>query len=658
MKKGVAHILLLFLILIIPLAVAAAYYYAQNKDSKEVEASPWAFEETFEGCVPSTTTSCPLPTNRFDFISTHRARGYMDTETLEEGYGADHSVLPNGQFSAEHSSTCGPPPATHIVQADQNNDTQNPEKTFFMCGGVGNGHMMSSAAHISGYSVTNFWPRQEFDFSDGNGVVEFDTSLAQFEGGRVWYEILIAPKEEMQVAAAKDTFPIDETYPKNRLIFATHPGGERHLKAGKGAIEPGGSLGEITEGRWSVEHLGDPALTDSRIRRKNILEINGNTVSWKVQQADGGFDNLQINLSAPLGFSKGLVMFKTHSYTPTKANNWDKNTFHWDNIRFDGPALTPYESTFARPGLPEVVRGVGQTVSQTVNLTRIGANPAIAGQFGFPTDNAIALSINGNPSFKVNLHTPTQTENGCGHRNFGTFRNTIDPAHLKIGSNTLVWTVVSGGCDWNSSLNNILGLKAVHIQMDSEGGTGGPAPTSAPSPAPTSQPVLASPTPSPSPSPTPTPSPTPSPTPKPTPIPSPSPSPSPSPTPVPQAANTFVGQYFNTTSFTRLKATRVDAKINFDWGIGRPHSAVHEETFSVRWLGDFNFLAGTYKFNVTTDDGMRIWIDDALVFDKWFGQAPTNYNFTRNMTFGVHNVKVEYYDNKGRAVAKVDWVKQ
>ena len=44
-----------------------------------------------------------------------------------------------------------------------------------------------------------------------------------------------------------------------------------------------------------------------------------------------------------LPFTRGLVLFKTHAYNPTKDGNHDVYTFHWDNIRFDGPVGGRYE---------------------------------------------------------------------------------------------------------------------------------------------------------------------------------------------------------------------------------------------------------------------------------------------------------------------------
>jgi hypothetical protein len=65
--------------------------------------------------------------------------------------------------------------------------------------------------------------------------------------------------------------------------------------------------------------------------------------------------------------------------------------------------------------------------------------------------------------------------------------------------------------------------------------------------------------------------------------------------------------------------------------------------------------AGTYTFTATADDGIRVWVDGVLIIDAWKNQAATTYTATRTLTAGDHQVKVEYYEASGGAVAKVSW---
>src|SRR5207249_4610614 len=90
--------------------------------------------------------------------------------------------------------------------------------------------------------------------------------------------------------------------------------------------------------------------------------------------------------------------------------------------------------------------------------------------------------------------------------------------------------------------------------------------------------------------------------------------------------NGFRGRYYGTETFTDLRIERVDSAINFPWGLGSPGPVVPVDSFSVRWEGNWDFASGgTYRFTLTTDDGMRMWIDNASVLDNWNIQPPTTY---------------------------------
>lgn len=65
--------------------------------------------------------------------------------------------------------------------------------------------------------------------------------------------------------------------------------------------------------------------------------------------------------------------------------------------------------------------------------------------------------------------------------------------------------------------------------------------------------------------------------------------------------------------------------------------------------------AGTYRFTMRTDDGMRVWVDDERVFNEWQQQPPTTYIVNVTLAAGVHHIKVEWNDLEGEAVAVVSW---
>lgn len=121
----------------------------------------------------------------------------------------------------------------------------------------------------------------------------------------------------------------------------------------------------------------------------------------------------------------------------------------------------------------------------------------------------------------------------------------------------------------------------------------------------------------------------------------------------------FRGEYFDNKNLTNLKFTRTDAAINFNWGNGSPSPSIGPDTFSVRWSGQWNFTTtGTYRFTVTSDDGIRFWVDDVLVFSRWWDQRAKTSTVDRMLTAGVHRIKVEYYENRGTASATLSWARR
>jgi len=116
-------------------------------------------------------------------------------------------------------------------------------------------------------------------------------------------------------------------------------------------------------------------------------------------------------------------------------------------------------------------------------------------------------------------------------------------------------------------------------------------------------------------------------------------------------------QYYNNSNFTSLRLTRVDPTINFNWGSGSPASNIASNTFSVRWTGKIvPRYTETYTFFTTSDDGVRVWVNGQLIINNWTNHAPTVNTGTITLTAGQkYDIRVEYYENTGGAVMKLEW---
>jgi hypothetical protein len=125
------------------------------------------------------------------------------------------------------------------------------------------------------------------------------------------------------------------------------------------------------------------------------------------------------------------------------------------------------------------------------------------------------------------------------------------------------------------------------------------------------------------------------------------------PPPPPLPAEPVAAEYFdNSTLSGGAVLTRTDGAIDFDWGEGAPGSQLPVDRFSARWTTTRTYAAGTYRFSVTGDDGIRMLVDGTQVVDGWFHQPPTTYSADVTLSEGQHTLVVEYFEHTGGAVAR------
>jgi hypothetical protein len=123
------------------------------------------------------------------------------------------------------------------------------------------------------------------------------------------------------------------------------------------------------------------------------------------------------------------------------------------------------------------------------------------------------------------------------------------------------------------------------------------------------------------------------------------------------AGSGLTGQYFDNLDFTSLSLTRIDPTVNFDWGVSGPASGMGADTFSVRWTGQVQpAYSQAYTFYTTTDDGVRLWVNGQQIINNWNDYAPTENSGTINLFAGQrYDIRLEYYENSGGAVAQLRW---
>jgi hypothetical protein len=200
--------------------------------------------------------------------------------------------------------------------------------------------------------------------------------------------------------------PIDENYPKDRIVFKFDDQIKRYIQVGTGAIDPAGITAETADLQsWSTTYpMIRPTMTAAFAAPCAFLsrgikspgpskEPTAALIIWLCP--------CPMDYPSPEAWSS----FKTHAYTPEKEGNYSTYTFHWDNIRFSGPVVGRYEAFDAS----DVVylqangdRAIGESQTVTIDLPHIGAEPVLFGQVHSPKQGQVLLSINGGPQIVVN----------------------------------------------------------------------------------------------------------------------------------------------------------------------------------------------------------------------------------------------------------------
>jgi hypothetical protein len=100
--------------------------------------------------------------------------------------------------------------------------------------------------------------------------------------------------------------------------------------------------------------------------------------------------------------------------------------------------------------------------------------------------------------------------------------------------------------------------------------------------------------------------------------------------------------------------TRIETALDHNWGWGSPGTGVPRDYFSARWTQPLYFRGGTYRFTTYTDDGVRLWVDGQLLVDAWSPMRGYR-SATVRLSEGVHDVRMEYFERTGVALARLTW---
>jgi len=115
--------------------------------------------------------------------------------------------------------------------------------------------------------------------------------------------------------------------------------------------------------------------------------------------------------------------------------------------------------------------------------------------------------------------------------------------------------------------------------------------------------------------------------------------------------------YFNGTDWDTEVLSRVDSKLDFDWGLNAPASSVNADYFSARWKGYILPLyTDVYNFSIISDNGRRLSIKNTIIIDHLSGDWSKEYVGSVSLTAGVPaSIEIDYLENNGNANIKMYW---
>jgi uncharacterized protein (DUF1800 family) len=121
---------------------------------------------------------------------------------------------------------------------------------------------------------------------------------------------------------------------------------------------------------------------------------------------------------------------------------------------------------------------------------------------------------------------------------------------------------------------------------------------------------------------------------------------------------------YNAAFFSGISTlTRIDPTIDFNWASGSPGTGINATYFAVDWEGAVQpQYSETYYFDIVSDDGVKLWVNNQLIIDGWQTSGGTN-GVERigsiSLNAGVlYSIKLQYYQGTATDLVHLNWYSQ
>lgn len=109
----------------------------------------------------------------------------------------------------------------------------------------------------------------------------------------------------------------------------------------------------------------------------------------------------------------------------------------------------------------------------------------------------------------------------------------------------------------------------------------------------------------------------------------------------------------NYEAFKRLKdqaplKAETPSELYYAWW-GSPAKGLNEDKFATFARADFEIARGDYLLHLTSDDGVRLFIDGKQVFERWDIHEPVTDEVRVTLNEGRHRIEIEHFEGGGFA---------
>jgi hypothetical protein len=98
---------------------------------------------------------------------------------------------------------------------------------------------------------------------------------------------------------------------------------------------------------------------------------------------------------------------------------------------------------------------------------------------------------------------------------------------------------------------------------------------------------------------------------------------------------------------SKVIAEKVLENLDLSWSSTRLPTGVRDDNFAVVASTQIRLSSEPYSITIECDDGIRIWLDDKLLLEKWEDDQFSKHTVTLDASPGLHQLKIEYCHAKG-----------